>query len=630
WSDTGECHEHTGVHRTSGRVYRVHYGDLPNRNKYSDLRRASSKELAALHTHKNEWFVRQARLILTERSNAGDNIGAAREQLIDLIKEGDPEHACRAFLTIHSTGFHGWDFFHLFDFLSHPNEHIRALTVRAMTDAWPLDDIYGPTEHGGKTQIDAGVQVLWNALLQAARSDESSLVRLTLASTIQRLPVNKRAELAKELVKRSEDADDHNLPLLVWYGLIPVAESNPAELAELATACKWPKTQRLIVRRLAEEIDSNIEHVATVLSFVASIDEIAAQKNILRGIEDGLRGWRRAQKPSNWEQVANTINKATTRDAELSKLVQELSVVFGSGRAIDEVRQIVMDENADPNLRRSALETMVETRAAGLKDACMFVLDDSRMNVIAAKGLASFNDPEIGKKLVANYSRFRAPQRPSVISILCSRKAFANDLVSAIEREKISATDLTAFDVRQIRSLGDSELFNRVTKVWGEVRDTPAAKKARIDKLQSQLTPERLAKADKSHGRQLFNKTCSKCHRLYGVGENIGPDLTGANRSNIDYLLHNILDPSAEVSKGFRMSVVETTGGQVFNGLVVTKNNNTVTLQTQTELMTLPVDEIQNTTITTQSPMPDGLLDNLSQEDIDSLFAYLMHHSQVD
>ncbi len=630
WSDTGECHEHTGVHRTSGRVYHVAYGEdsgatLPAK----DLRTLSDAELVALHSHQNEWYVRQSRLILSERAANGSDTTIATVRLTKMASDGPALVACRALLTLHARDSTTPEL--LIESLSHSNEHLRTWSIRMLADRWPLDDIFGPTSDSKAwaSVVEQEVHQVMPRFCEMARTDDSGLVRLALASTLQRLPVSMRAQLATELTRRAIDANDHNLPLLVWYGLIPVAEKYSMQLADVAIACQWPKTQRLIVRRLAEGIEQHPASLERILGFVASQKNQTVQLNILHGLEDGLRGWRKAPQPRSWKGVVDAVRRRTRPNANLSMTVRNLSVVFGDGRAADEVRAIVMDKTADAGLRRSALESMIASRAPGLREACLVGLADARLNVVAAQGLATFDDPKVGRQLIKNYRRFRAPERPKVVAMLVSRKSFADQLVSAIEEGNIAVDELTAFDVRQIRSLGDDELFQRVTKVWGEVRDTTADKIARIEKLRQQLSPQTLASANKSQGRVLFNKTCSKCHKLYGAGEQIGPDLTGANRNNIDYLLENIVDPSAVVGKDFRMSIVHTAGGQVLNGLVVSQDNRSVVLQTQTELMTLPADEIETIRSTSFSPMPDGLLDNLTEQEVRDLFAYLMGASQV-
>jgi putative heme-binding domain-containing protein len=116
---------------------------------------------------------------------------------------------------------------------------------------------------------------------------------------------------------------------------------------------------------------------------------------------------------------------------------------------------------------------------------------------------------------------------------------------------------------------------------------------------------------------------------MYGEGQKIGPDLTGSNRSNLDYLVENIVDPSAVVQADYRVSILMMEDGRILNGVVVSKNDRTLSLQTQTELLVVERDEIEEIKQTSQSPMPEGQLDQLSPSQIRDLFAYLRHPSQV-
>ena len=127
----------------------------------------------------------------------------------------------------------------------------------------------------------------------------------------------------------------------------------------------------------------------------------------------------------------------------------------------------------------------------------------------------------------------------------------------------------------------------------------------------------------------LFDRVCANCHRLHGQGGQIGPDLTGSGRENIDYLLENIVDPGATVSADFRMVVVAMRDGRVLNGLVKSQSPRTLTLQTQTEAVALDRDEIEGVRPSGSSLMPDGLLDPLQPDEIRDLMAYLSHPTQV-
>ncbi len=165
--------------------------------------------------------------------------------------------------------------------------------------------------------------------------------------------------------------------------------------------------------------------------------------------------------------------------------------------------------------------------------------------------------------------------------------------------------------------------------MWGETRVTDADKRKLIDRYKTLLTTDQVAAGDLSAGRGLFNKTCATCHVLYGQGKTAGPDLTGSNRRNLDYLLENIIDPSASVAADFRMTIVETKSGQVVTGLIVETTEKTLTIQTQQDRVVVPRSEIEETKNSQSSLMPEGLLQNLSDEQIRNLAAYLMSTEQA-
>ncbi len=183
--------------------------------------------------------------------------------------------------------------------------------------------------------------------------------------------------------------------------------------------------------------------------------------------------------------------------------------------------------------------------------------------------------------------------------------------------------------MRQIRSHCDVELDNRIKEVWGQIGDTPEDKRRQIESVRQLLTQSPSSENDPSQGRQIFQQRCGSCHRLFGSGKKVGPDLTGANRQNLDYWLENIVDPSLVVSKDYTMSVVELQDGRVLNGLIVNRTQQSLQLQTPTELLNLLAVDVQQTAQTGLSPMPDGLLDNLSEQEIRNLFEYLRTPAQV-
>jgi putative heme-binding domain-containing protein len=138
-----------------------------------------------------------------------------------------------------------------------------------------------------------------------------------------------------------------------------------------------------------------------------------------------------------------------------------------------------------------------------------------------------------------------------------------------------------------------------------------------------------MKKADLSHGRATFAKTCGACHQLHGEGGKIGPDLTGSNRADLEYLLANLLDPSGIVGRDYQTTIVVTDDGRSIAGIVVEETPTSVTLQTPTERVTVSLDEIESRVLSPQSLMPENQLAQLSPEAARDLVAYLRHPTQV-
>lgn len=624
WSDTGECHNSTGVNRTSGRIYKIVHGEWRQPPKI-DLAQERGRDLAAMQASGNEWLVRQGRLELATRAAAGHKLTHGIEDMFALFeKSNEVRVKLRALWALHAIGGAKREFLRVQ--LRHPNEHVRTWAVRLLTDDWPLDTLTGQRPARKEGEDENGELVA--ELARSAREDDSGLVRLALASALQRMPVEQRAAIARGLLGRAEDAADHNLPLMIWYGLIPVANARPAELVELALSADLPTTRRLCARRLAEDIETRPNHFDALLR--GSVGKsLAFQADVLTAATQAFTGWRRAKKPPAWDAFAAKI-EGTGASAELQARVRELNVLFGDGRALSEVKALALDPKAELAARKTALQALIDARPLDLRDVCERALRVRFLNPIAARGLVLFDDPAIADLLTTAYSTFFHPsERGAAIDALVTRPAFARRLLQAIAAGKIPRAALSAFHARQIRAFGDAELTRQLAEVWGEVREAPAAKSEAMARWRKELTPSVLAVANRSAGRATFNQLCATCHELYGEGMALGPDLTGAGRDNLDYLLENIVDPSAVVTADFRLTVVKLKDGRTLSGFVAARSPQTLTLRGIGESHTLERAEIASTEVSPQSLMPEGLLETLSAEQRRDLIAYLMHAGQV-
>ena len=127
----------------------------------------------------------------------------------------------------------------------------------------------------------------------------------------------------------------------------------------------------------------------------------------------------------------------------------------------------------------------------------------------------------------------------------------------------------------------------------------------------------------------LFAKTCMQCHTLYGEGGKVGPDITGANRQDVDYLMVNIVDPSAVIAKDYMVSLISMKDDDVFTGIVVKEDDSTVSLTTESGVQVLQKSDIKEMRHSELSMMPEGLLTPLSRKELVDLVSYLRSTSQV-
>lgn len=620
WSDTGECHDSTGVHRESGRIYKITYGSGTDFQPVN-LPAMSDGDLVKLHTRANEWFTRQARIELTKRANAGKDLSAAKAELKSLFEKSEATASLRAMFTLFCIG--GADDNFLAAQLRHKDERIRAQAVKLLVDSMPLDRIADLAP--APATADQSAKLL-PEFVRLAEGDPSGLVRLALSSALSRIHVSQRAELAKALVAHAEDANDHNLPLMVWFGLIPVANADAMALAKVADACTWPSTRRYIARRLALDVEKNPAPLNAIFA-IANGKDAAFRNDVLAGLNEAFTGWRKATKPAAWDSFSKKLSEGA--DATTTAKIANLGALFGDGRALDEVKKIATDPKAGIEERKIALQTLIDNRADGLRRICEGALYIKYLNNVAVRGLALENDPQLGKRMADAIGSFDQSERPTLISVLTSRPAWALALLDSVSQGTIARAEVTASFVRQIRSLNDEAVNKKNTEVWGEMRDTPEDKKKLIASLKAKLTAETLAKADKSSGRVFFTGLCSVCHTLYGQGGHIGPDLTGSQRSNLDFLLDNIVDPSAVVAADFRVSIVSLKDGRKLVGMIGEKTEKTIAIKTATETLTIERSEITAIENSPASMMPEGLLLALNDAQVRDLISYLMSTSQV-
>ncbi|MDP6444152.1 MAG: c-type cytochrome [Pirellulaceae bacterium] len=601
WSDIGECHENDGVHRTTGRIFQIRYGD--NSTAPPNLTTVSSVELAKLQTSANDWQVRQARRLLQERAVvAKPQVEAIDELQRIYARTGDVRPRLRAMWSLYSMDAvdESW----LLEQTADEDEHIRAWAVRLLSER--ADVISSNTAA---------------RFVELAAREPSGLVRLYLASSLNRLPATGRFRLATALCGHEGDATDRVQPWLIWFGVEPIVAERPAAALELAAFSRIPIVRTNIARRLTTELREQPRSLAKLIDMARRRRELRG--DILAGIDAALLGWSKAPEPANWAALY-----AACRGQDVA-VARRIGVVFGDGRALNDLRAIAVDTQADPAIRQRAIRTLGEHGGDDLFPLLKKLIGDRLVHMEVIRALAQCDDRQVPQLVLGQYPRLLPASRSDAINTLTSRPAWSLALLEAVENKTVQRQAISAWHARQMNSFNNQQVSARLRSVWGEIRQSSAERLQRIDSLRAALSPAAIEAANAGRGRAIYVKTCANCHTLFGSGGNIGPDLTGANRANLSYLLENMVDPSASVAANFRVTTVQLSSGRVLNGVLLEKTKRTVTLQTDKERVVLDRDDIGDMKTTNQSLMPEGQLKEMSEAKIRDLVAYLMSPGQV-
>ena len=234
WHDTDICGNAINFPQ-SGRVYRI----MPTGAKpieRPNLRSLSDRELAQLQSHSNDWYVRQARVLLQTRLAAGTlDTTAVHGQLKKMFDSASTSAMrLRALWAMHVTGrFAGNKSSILVKLLGSSDEHVRAWTIQLLCE-----------------QRDPSAAAL-KRFAGMAEKDPSPVVRLYLAAALQRLEFQQRWPILEALSKHGEDIEDNNIPRMLWFALEPMVPGNAPQALKLAVSGKMPKLQEFVARRIA-------------------------------------------------------------------------------------------------------------------------------------------------------------------------------------------------------------------------------------------------------------------------------------------------------------------------------------------------------------------------------------------
>ncbi len=605
WTDIQHCHNPRDEiwDRTNGRLYRVSWAATYHPTRV-DLGAMSDPELAALHTHASEWYVRVARRLLQERAATRPldavAIRTLRTQAAD--RAADVVTQLRALWTLHVTNT--LDAAGLEAALTHPSEYVRGWAVALGTER--PDHLALPAD----------------TLERLARTDPSALVRLAVASAVPVLPLADRWPVASALARHGEDAGDRFLPKMVWFALAPTLAADLPRALDLAARTPLPTLTDSILW-YAARTPAGREQISARLAAPAMAP--AAADHALGVFAFALETEAGLNQPAGW---ANAVRRFSgTQDTATRAAVEQLSALFGDKAVLGPVRTRLADPATPLGERRRALDLL---RRAGDSESTVLLvslLDDRALRPAVIPLLRNAADSaRVAAGLIQRFGTFNNAERNAALGAFTSKPALALPLLRAIETGSFDQKALTALHARQLRNLRHPEVTRALDRVWGKTSESSADAKATIARLRDVYRNAPVWSYDLEAGRQVFDRTCTACHALGGppVAGKLGPDLSGTWRNGLDYFLENIVDPNAVVGTAFELHLITKRDGSVVSGMIDHESDTALVVRTVTDPINVAKSDIKERQKLPVSLMPPGLLEALPEREVVELLKFLI------
>lgn len=401
----------------------------------------------------------------------------------------------------------------------------------------------------------------------------------------------------------------------------PIRSSQPCRLI---TACIAALLFAAASVRTASAIDE-VESLDLLVESLGDVEDASVLRALMSGMLKGLEGRRDVKSPSGWGEVAAKLNGHD--DEGVRDLSNQLSQIFGDEAAVQRALAIVRDSDAEPQARRKNLLALLDQQNREASGLLKNLLDEPGLQIAAIRGYATVEHKDAPAILLKRYPAMSPELRRAAIETLATRKPYADALLKAVRDEVVARDDIPTHVARSLSTL----LGDRFAAVFGKPPTLGADREKLIAQWKSRMSPSVMDRADASRGRVVFKKTCASCHLLYGEGGKIGPDLTGSNRANLDYILLNSVDPSFDVPAAYRMVTIITTDGLVANGIIAEEDGTRVILKTvEKPRLVIAKSDIDERIVSKKSMMPDGQLEKLKRQEVFDLIQYLRTTEQVE
>jgi len=535
---------------------------------------------------------------------------------------------------------------HLVELLAHPDAWWRTTAQRLLLERRDKDGVE-PLRKTVATSPSplARVHAVW--LLENLESLSDSFVLKLLAEdhprvrehavrlSEGRLPGSKA--LQKKLVAMAKDGDDRTryqvaLTLGAWDSeaiLAPLADialagaqdrgtrlavasslHRPGHAGKLlASLLATEKTDAVLLQELAAQVGARQDgkEVAGVLSRLfgaAPQDSLSRQIAVVGGLVEGMgrRG----------TQLTAFLQKLPAENVDLRR---DMDKFFAA------IVALAHKDKAKPAERLPAVRLLAHAAWAQSGPVLTGLVNtdgSQELRLAAVRSLAAHAQPEVSKTLMQGWRSYTPPIRREVTEAMLRQPDRIVFLLDEIAAGRVKPGDIDVARTRQLLGHGRADIRDRARKLLQD--SLPADRKEVLSRYREALKLE--GNADR--GREIFKKNCATCHRVGGIGTDVGPDIADTRTKTIEALLVDILNPNQAIDNNYVNYLVTTRSGKSLTGVIAAENASSITLRRaegQSDVvLRQDIDELQSTGV---SLMPDGLEKTISVPEMADLLSYL-------
>ncbi len=621
WYDTRLSHvsPFDDWHKESGRVYRISPAASQPVYREGDLHTRPAEELLPLLSHPNKWM----------RQRAALEIGWRNEQplLPSLIQLVEQAHSLEALWAVNLLG--ELTSARAAKWLQSDDEHIRCWVVRLLGD-----------RHEALPEF-----------VDLARNETAIQVRSQLAATAKRIPADIDVQIIGALFTHSQDVDDLQMPLMIWWGLEAHAQAWPEVKSLFSKAACWdlPIVHKHIAGRLAQRYASTGSRtdLERCQELVEMSGDSASTEALLLGT---LRAYQGRTLPPLPPELAKKMAEyqASLGDSGLITALQS-----NPSEAIAPATKILLDSSQNLGLRIELAQALGATGHNATLNPLLQMAgssDEPALQRVAIIALRNFSDEHIASELINRFGSTISAEhelRDSACRTLAARPSWAMKLLTEVLQWRLRKRDVPIDVVQQLRAYEIPEIQAGVEQAFGKV--VAISSEEKLNRMQhlkalmldanqtetalphepqpvSSEAPDGTAVVESGQlvGKEIFAKKCGTCHKLFGEGNNIGPPLDAYDRGNMDFWLIAMFEPSAEIREGYQSYAVLTDDGRVITGMIAAQNANAVTLRSADNLLTtFSREQIEELRALPTSLMPEDLLNDMSDEQLSALLRYV-------